>query len=144
MPLQSWGSDPALGKGWQNRKFDEEQLRWYFGNGHRYNAGINLHLSGVTDMDCDHPLAAVLAAHLAPPTRSIFGRRGRPLSHREYICRPPVQETRAFEAPGEVMIIELRAKGQTVFPGSVWTDKDDPSHREAVEWAEDGPLGEAS
>jgi hypothetical protein len=139
-------SPDHLGKDWQKLDLLEPALRGYFSNGRGYNAGgiLGTDSGGLTDSDSDWPVAATLAAYLMPQTRSIFGRPGKPCSHRLYRCVPPVHETAQFRAPDRSMIIELRAKGQTVLPGSTWVDPKDPDHREPVEWAEDGELGTAT
>ena len=43
------------------------------------------------DVDLDHPLAVELADEFLPPTASVFGRVGKPRSHRLYVVTEPIE-----------------------------------------------------
>ena len=79
-------------------------------NGAPQNVGVILgEPSGdLADADLDCPEALVLA-RLLPPTDSVFGRAGKPRSHRLYVSAVP--KAVEFEDPddGETMLVELRS-----------------------------------
>jgi hypothetical protein len=121
-------------EGWPAKRLNAEQAeRECSPTG---NVGIILGAasSGLVDIDLDAPEAVNLADRFLPPTTSVFGRRGKPRSHRLY--RGPLdQQTAKFQDPTDkVMLLELRANGglQTVFPPSIH-----PSG-ERVVWDNDG------
>jgi putative DNA primase/helicase len=120
-------------KGWQNLRIGEADAPRYF-NGAPQNVGVILgEASGdLVDADLDCPEAVDLAAWFLPPTEVVFGRAGKPRSHRIYTSRVPKRVELVDPENGECLL-ELRSTGgQTVFPGSVH-----PSG-EPIEWHEDG------
>jgi len=85
---------------------------------------------GLVDVDLDIADQAI-ATELMPPTDSIFGRHGKPSSHRLYYCDPPGPYRQWTTAAGK-MIVELRADGrQTMAPPSIHPTG------EQVEWVRD-------
>ncbi len=126
------GKNPNF-PGWQNLKSDESDLSKYF-NGKPQNIGVLLgnNSNGLTDIDIDSPEAVKLADHFLPKTDAVFGRIGKPRSHRLYVSDFP--KTEKFEF-GET-IVEIRSSGgQTVFPPSIHESG------EKIEWFEKGePL----
>lgn len=129
MPFREKG--PRL-RNWQALRLTAAELPRYF-DGQPMNVGVLLgevsdHL---VDVDLDDPVACHLAPHYLPLTGLVFGRAGKPRSH--YLYRASGVKSRPY-ATGEVVAgkqpaVELRASGQTMFPGSVH-----PSG-ELVEWA---------
>ena len=112
----------------------------YF-NGKPQNIGVLLgnKSNDLTDIDLDSPEAVKLADFFLPETEAIFGRDGKPRSHRLYFsdfrkiekfCNPFETDKRA------ATIVEIRSTGgQTVFPPS--------THKsgEEIRWIADGePL----
>jgi hypothetical protein len=118
-------------RGWQTLRLTEADLAQHF-NGGPMNSGVLLGepSGGLVDIDIDLPEALALADLILPATACVFGRAGKPRSHREYTC---AIETEQFPDADGAMIVEIRSTGVlTVFPGSTH-----PSG-EAVEWTEDG------
>jgi hypothetical protein len=130
--------------GWPELRLEEPDLAEHF----RAEANVGLLLgepSGcLTDVDLDCAEALMLADALLPATASIFGRAGKPRSHREYIartsglgafCAPIVK----YVDPGAdgTTLLELRSTGcQTMAPGSIHPCG------EPVEWVTDGTPAE--
>jgi len=135
--------------GWQNERHGPDQLRGRFSsNGQLHGVGILVGepSGGLIDIDLDAPEALALADVFLPSTNSVFGRPGKPRSHREYVISP-VLPTRKFRDPvlplgskddeeHARMLIEFRSSGaQTVFPPSIHEGG------EPIVWVEDGePL----
>lgn len=115
-------------------------------NGVRPNIGVVLGPSsgGLIDVDLDDQHAGALAALWLPATGAIFGRPGKPRSHRLYrLSGDTALPNKTFLRPvsgGDTptdkdkrMLLELRCNRlQTVFPGSIH-----PSG-EAIAWDVDG------
>ncbi|HXH20482.1 MAG TPA: phage/plasmid primase, P4 family [Dehalococcoidia bacterium] len=121
--------------GWPTLRLDADELAAHF-NGGPLNVGVLLGepSGGLVDVDLDCREALRLAPAFLPPTRSRFGRPSKRASHWLYIVTTPV-ESEAFKDPDAGrMLVELRASGQTVFPGSVHESG------EVIEWDEDGEL----
>lgn len=109
-------------KGWQYRRFSEDDLPRFFGYGR--NVGVVLGgLTGIVDVDLDNPVA-VAAADLLPDSME-SGREKSPRSHRWFICdpAPPSRRysvtksmaARLMVEAGETTLVELRSTGkQTV------------------------------
>lgn len=111
----------------------------------RTNIGVILGTAsgGLVDVDLDCPEALAAADSLLPPTPAVFGRPGKPRSHRLYRVAGAAP-TKQFADPvgssdgKKNMLVEFRGdpRGgegvQTVFPGSVHESG------EPIEWAEDG------
>ena len=130
---------PVLNE-WQRLRIDEAQLPRYF-DGHPQNIGVLLGepSGGLVDVDLDAPEAVRAASILLPRTDAVFGRPGKPLSHRLFACKPP-PKTVQFRDPQGAMLVELRGTGgQTVFPPSIhesgeqieWTRNDAPTRIDA-------------
>lgn len=120
-----------------------------------YNLGVVLgETSNCTyDGDLDSPEALFFAPRFMPATKAIFGRKGKPASHRLYssLDAPKDFKKLAFvdpvrkEGEKETTFLELRgSEHQTVMPGSIhegtgeevrWADNDDlPSEITSTEW----------
>lgn len=129
IPIPHGSKNPSL-HGWQKIKFSESDLPNHF-NGKPQNIGVLLggKSNGLTDIDLDSPEAVKIADYFLPETKAIFGRAGKPRSHRLYISDLP--KTEKFEY--RETIVEIRSTGgQTVFPGSTHTSG------EAIQWQSDG------
>jgi replicative DNA helicase len=125
--------------GWPQVRLTPGDLVRYF-NDRRGNVGVLLGRAshGLVDVDLDGAEALALAERFLPVTPAVFGRAGKPRSHRLYVCEP-VPVTVRFRAPGGGTLVELRADGcQTIVPPSVH-----PSG-EAVAWAGTQERGRGS
>ncbi|MCC5870456.1 MAG: bifunctional DNA primase/polymerase [Gammaproteobacteria bacterium] len=121
-------------RGWQQWRLDEDDLPRHFPAGPS-NLGVLLgEPSGwLVDVDLDHPRAVELADDHLPATDAMFGRPGKPRSHRLYVVTAPVA-TKKHRSASAGMIVELRSTGsQTVFPPSVHESG------ELIEWEQDEP-----
>lgn len=113
-------SKAPLMQGWQKLRLEESDLPLRFGSGPS-NLGVLLgEPSGwLIDIDLDHLRCVALADHYLPPTPAVFGRPGKPRSHRIYRVSGPVATTK-HRSKSAGMLVELRSTGaQTVFPPSV-------------------------
>jgi len=118
IPVPHLSKNPGF-KGWEQMRLTPETLDQHF-NGHPQNIGVLLgEPSGwLVDVDLDHPRCVALADEYLPPTPAVFGRPGKPRSHREYIVSAPVP-TKKHKSKSAGMLVELRSTGmQTVFPPS--------------------------
>ena len=144
IPVRFRGKKP-LHDVWSKLRIKRETAAGYF-NGARLNVGLLMGEAsgGLADVDLDCPEALVLAARFLPPTGSVFGREGKPDSHRLYVSAVP--KTVQFKDPedGDRMLLELRSTGgQTVFPPSIhesgeridWTGFDEPMQVDEVRLA---------
>jgi hypothetical protein len=119
VPLPQGAKAPAgnAAKGWQKKRIRDPKA---IGDG---NVGILLGepSGGLTDVDLDWLEAAELADEFLPETPAIFGRPGKPRSHRLYIVEGAKTQTWQHGKKDEGgMIVELRSTGcQTVFPPSI-------------------------
>jgi len=123
-------------EGWQNERLTAGDLTERF-NGTPKNLGILMGepSGGLVDVDIDAPEALALKDRCLPPTRSRFGRAGKPNSHWLYKADPCPESVERFRDIGRkgITFVELRSTGgQTVFPTSTH-----PSG-ESVQWEEDG------
>lgn len=125
---------------WQHLRITTATVSDHF-NGEPQNIGVLLGepSNGLVDIDLDCREAVALADVLLPPTGSIFGRAGKPSSHRLYLC-PGAARTMQFSDPEKhpqgQRLAELRSTGaQTILPGSthesgeavLWESDDDPA-----------------
>lgn len=118
---------------WQRLRITEDEVHQYF-NGKPSNLGVLLgDPSGwLIDVDLDQPLAVAFADKFLPPTPAVFGRPGKPRSHRLFRLTGPMK-TKQFKTPSTGMLVEIRSTGaQTVFPPSIHESG------EAIEWVEPG------
>ncbi len=119
-------------KGWQNLILIEDDVDLFFEAAQ--NVGV---LNGVPsgnqiDADLDCAEAVQLAPHTLPPTGAVFGRPGKPGSHRLYVC-DPLPPTKQFKDVDGTMLLELRSTGtHTLFPPSIHPGG------EEIAWEEDG------
>ena len=127
VPVPHRGKNPGdrraggYGSGWQLAKIGPGDVPRYFGGATKRNVGVLLGgpSGGLVDVDLDCPEAVALGAALLPPTGAVFGRAGKPRSHRLYNVGPNSAGTEQWKDVGGVMLVELRSTGgQTVFPPS--------------------------
>jgi hypothetical protein len=139
------GTKIPPGVAWQETTVDDFKPTKFSG---RKNLGVVLgqNSNWLIDIDLDHQLAVDLADRFLPPTDSVFGRAGKPRSHRLYRVTQPIDTHKRRLPAGkngdkkklkDKMIVELRSSGcQTVFPGSLHTSG------ESIEWDSDGTPAE--
>ncbi|MDP9484434.1 MAG: phage/plasmid primase, P4 family [Actinomycetota bacterium] len=127
VPVKFRDKAPVL-DGWQNSDLDEAEIRADF-EGVPRNIGLILgEVSGdLVDVDLDSKEALALADTFLPGTGAVFGRVGKPRSHRLFVC--PGAASIAFKDVDNAVLFEIRSNAQqTVAPPSVH-----PSG-ERVEW----------
>ena len=127
------GSKAPYRKDWLATAYESEDvIRSDF---HGMNVGVVQGTrSGIMDVDLDDPRGAKIAERLMSPTPALFGRAGKPDSHRVYAVRSPGKMRQYKDPITKTMLVELRGDGaQSVFPGSVhasgepitWRDPED-------------------
>lgn len=119
---------------WQDLRLTEGDLARHFGHG-PMNIGVILGSAsgGLLDVDLDAPGAPAAADVLLPATGAVFGRPGKPRSHRFYLNDAGSPRSKRFQTPDLGTIVELRGDGaQTVVPPSVH-----PSG-EPIAWVDEG------
>lgn len=146
IPIPHLSKNPNFAN-WQKLELTESDLPEYF-NGKPQNIGVHLGTksNGLTDIDLDSPEAVRIADYFLPETEAVFGRAGKPRSHRLYYCtngkfekfnNPFLIGSKDADERKQACIVELRTGDgkQTVFPGSTHESG------EAVSWQSDGePL----
>lgn len=142
VPVLPGGKKPSDGVGWQQAglRRTTEQLRRHWTK--PFNVGVMLGPASddLVDVDLDCSEATFFADECLPPGAFVFGRPGRPRSHRLY--RAPGVHLLQLRDVNRSMLVELRAKpaagegAQTVLPPSVH-----PSG-EVVAWEEDNDGSE--
>ncbi len=144
LPIAHRSKNPNF-PGWQKFQTTTADLPKHF-NGQPLNIGVLLH-NGLTDIDLDSVEAVKIADYFLPETEAVFGRDGKPRSHRLYYCKDAKFEK--FNNPfwlksndagkrKTACIVEFRTGDglQTVFPGSTHE-----TSGEAINWSNDGePL----
>jgi Bifunctional DNA primase/polymerase, N-terminal len=79
---------------------------------------------GLIDVDLDSTEAVQLASSFLPPTDMVFGRPGKPASHRLYKVREPGRAQKFSDPVLKHVIAEYRAnRCYTVFPGFDSSDR---------------------
>ena len=132
------GSKEPLDKGWQDRRFTEDEIPRVFVN---CNVGVLLGEAsgGLVDADFDQREATIIAAALLPATAS-YGRPGNPRSH--YLFVSPGAKSHSFKASMIGSLVEIRSTGmQSLLPGSVqrsgepyeWVTDVEPSKIAAID-----------
>jgi hypothetical protein len=119
IPVPFQTKAPVL-KAWESLRLDEMQLPAHF-SGRSMNVGVLMgEPSGwLIDVDLDHLRCVELADEYLPPTPAVFGRPGKPRSHRLYRVTRPVA-TKKHKSKSAGMLVEFRSTGlQTVFPPSI-------------------------
>ena len=114
-------------KDWRNKTFGSKDFP------NPSNIGVKLgEPSGwLIDIDLDCPEAVLLADCFLPPTASVFGRPGKPRSHRFYIAEGA--KTTRFQDVDGGCLVELRSTGgQTIVPPSVHESG------ESIRWESEG------
>lgn len=134
IPVPHASKNPGR-SGWQRLRLSVGELAEHF-NGAPGNIGVLLGEPSqwLVDVDVDHARGVARADEFLPATAAVFGRSGKPRSHRLYRVTAPVA-SKKFQSRSAGMLVELRSTGlQTVFPPSTH-----PSG-EAITW--DGAAGE--
>jgi hypothetical protein len=129
---------------WQNLALSENDLPNYF-NGKPQNIGVLLGTKskGLTDIDLDSPEAIKIADYFLPQTKAVFGRAGKPRSHRLFYCAngkfekfndPFLINSNDEKERKLACIVELRTGDgkQTIFPPSTHESG------ESINWQSDG------
>lgn len=119
LPIPFRSKNPGFSK-WQEFRIGRDELDQHF-DGTPKNIGVLLgHPSGwIVDIDLDHPRCVELADEYLPQTNAVFGRAGKPRSHRIFRVTEPLA-TKKFRSKSAGMLVEIRSTGaQTVFPPSV-------------------------
>jgi hypothetical protein len=94
---------------------------------------------GIIDVDLDSAEAGAAADALLTPTRWVFGRKGKPSSHREYRTTGRPARNRQYRDTTGEMLVELRGDNlMTVFPPSIHASG------EAIRWEMFEAPGELS
>lgn len=133
------GKSPGFSE-WQKISDDEAQKKiWSWNEQHDEpcNYGIRLGKSfgDICDIDLDSKESRLLAQYYLPPTTT-FGRGGM-VTHYLYHS-PGVKASRRLcwdKRDEKSVLLELRASGQTMAPGSIH-----PDTGEAIEWMNNEPL----
>ena len=118
IPVPFRSKNPGF-KGWERLRITSESIGNYF-NGEPQNVGVLLGepSAWLVDVDLDHARCVALADQFLPSTPAVFGRPGKPRSHRIYRVSAPVA-TKKHKSKSAGMLVELRSTGmQTVFPPS--------------------------
>lgn len=119
VPVPRGHKAPRL-PGWPALRLTAAELDRCFDGSAGGNIGLLLGRpsGGLVDVDLDSAEAVALARQFLPATAAVFGRAGKPSSHRLYRCEvlPP---TTQYRDPDGTMLVELRADGcQTIVPPS--------------------------
>jgi hypothetical protein len=131
IPIPLGKKGPVL-QAWQTLRYSEEDLPNYFGLPSNLGILNGEPSSNHIDLDLDCPEAVKLADVFLPSTHSVFGRMGKPRSHRTYIADPLIPTIQFRDSDGSILL-EVRSTGsQTVIPPSTH-----PSG-ELILWDEDG------
>ena len=122
-------------KHWQDHKLGRDGADAVLDRGGNVGILTGAASGGLVDLDLDNATAARWADQFLPPTSAVFGRTGRPGSHRLYTCPDAMTRERyadpvRVERGGAGLILEVRGdRHQTMSPGSVHPNG------ERVEWA---------
>ena len=118
VPVPHRSKNPGF-RGWQHLRIDEDELKDHF-DGRPQNIGVLLGEPSdwVVDVDLDHVRCIAFSDSFLPRTPAVFGRPGKPRSHRIYRVTSPV-DTKKHKSKRAGMLVELRSTGtQTIFPPS--------------------------
>ncbi len=137
-PTISGWQQTAEAKGFTESDFDQPS-----------NIGVLLGGSkNLTDADCDSLLAVKAAGYLFTDSDPFmkFGRSGKPDSHYVFITDESLPSFKINHPITKECIVEFRcvkadgSRGmQTVFPPSIWCDKNDQTHLEQIETSHQNP-----
>jgi putative DNA primase/helicase len=118
LPIPHRSKNPGFDN-WQMFKTTPDELPVHFEQEKNIGVLLGKPSGWLVDIDLDHPRAIELADTMLPPTPAVFGRPGKPRSHRLYYITTPAA-TKKWRSKSEGMIIEFRSTGaQTVFPPSI-------------------------
>lgn len=165
IPLAPKSKRPMLSS-WPHWKWPEnvteeeirKQLEEWSSNlaaGEHLNLGVSLGDAShrLVDVDLDHYRTARLKDYFLPPTPARSGRPGKPSSHYWYLVEEgTLLGTRQHKMPRTLqpdgslkmgpVIVEYRSTGaQTMFPPSIWMDRDNPDKTELTTWFGGKPWG---
>ena len=115
------------------------------------NIGVELGGSkNLTDVDCDSLLSVKAAGYLYSEDTDpfmIFGRSSKPDSHYVFFTDESLPSFKINHPITGVCVVEFRCAKQdgtrgmqTVFPPSIWCDKNDPTHQEQIETTHQNPA----
>ena len=119
----------SLVDGWPDLRLTLDEVPRYFKAGPQ-NIGVILGepSGGLVDIDLDVPEAIKLADAFLPETDCVFGRKGKPRSHRLYISKPIPEKRVPFETNEGIMLVELRSTGDRLFSPQVCMKAASPLH----------------
>ena len=130
--------------GWPLKEYALEEYR-----PEKHRVGLLLGIEVETgkwlhDVDIDWADGSRIAQKILPNTDLVFGRTSKHISHCLYTATEPLA-TFKFEDIDGTSLIEIRGSKkdgtpgfQTMAPPSVWEDKDDPTHREPLQFRREG------
>jgi putative DNA primase/helicase len=119
---------------WQNLRITETSAPKFFNGAGNIGIILGGPSRGLVDVDLDCLEAIKHAPELLPTAAAVFGRGGKPRSHRLYRVKGAAPSLTFKDPIAGDMLVELRGDGgrQTVFPPSIH-----PSG-ERIEWEADG------
>lgn len=131
-------------RGWEAFRCTAQEAPFRFSGPCNVGVLLGAPSGGLLDVDLDCPEALAQVEHFLPPTAAVFGRAGKPRSHRLYlaagdpgrITKWALSKSHPLRSGGKdsETLLELRSTGgQTVFPGSLHEDTLEP-----IEWDEEG------
>ena len=114
-------------KGWQNRRFQPDDLEKYFSGSKNIGIILGEPSGGLVDVDLDCDEARHAAYYYMPETKLCHGRRSNPASHLWYVVKDSLSDkTIQFHDVANsgrnqrATLVELRSTGcQTIVPPSV-------------------------
>lgn len=109
------GKAPIVGKGWQNLRPDEEEIRKWWTQWPKANIGILLEPSGLAVIDPDSQEALREVEQLGIPTNTPTARTGK--GKHFYFVAP--SDAKRVTKKGKSKAIDILAKGYTVAPPSI-------------------------
>jgi hypothetical protein len=133
VPIPAREKAPRI-RAWPSLRITELNAAQYFRGEQNIGVILGAASNGLTDADLDCVEAIELASIFMPATDAVFGRAGKPRSHRLYRVEGAAPTLKFTDPISGDMLLELRGDGgfQTVFPGSIH-----PSG-EPIEWETDG------
>jgi hypothetical protein len=103
---------------WPNFRVSEPELAVHFAGAGNIGVILGEPSGDLVDVDIDRVGVIDLAESWLPPTQHIFGRPGKPTSHRLYVA-PSARTAKFVDPVGDEMLVELRSNGcQTILPPS--------------------------
>jgi hypothetical protein len=134
VPIPAGKKEP-MRKGWQKLRLKAPDVPEYFPDVSNIGVLNGTASGGLVDVDLDTMEAVRLADAFLPATGAVFGRSGKPRSHRLYMVTTGSTKTRKF-SDENVTYAEVRGdNSQTIFPPSIhpsgervrWDQRGDPA-----------------